>query len=61
MIANSSFASEQSLITFLSVFRGATTFATFLILLFSGRVYSAMGLPNAPSFSRLTLPSSLRA
>ncbi len=47
VIANSSFASEQSLITFLSVFRGATTFTTFLILLFAGRVYSAMGLPNA--------------
>ena len=47
VIANSSFASEQSLITFLSVFRGATTLTTFLILLFSGRVYSAMGLPNA--------------
>lgn len=47
VIANSSFSSEQGLITFLSMFRGATTFITFLILLFAGRVYSAMGLPNA--------------
>lgn len=47
VIANSSFPSEQSLITFLSVFRGATTSITFVILLFAGRLYSAMGLPNA--------------
>ncbi len=47
MIANSSFATEQGLISFLSIFRGATTFTTFLILLFVGRMYSAMGLPNA--------------
>jgi hypothetical protein len=47
VIANSSFASEQSLITFLSVFRGSTTLVTFVILFFVGRLYSAMGLPNA--------------
>ena len=47
VIANSSFATEQGLISFLSIFRGATTFTTFLILLFVGRMYSAMGLPNA--------------
>ncbi len=47
VIANSSFASEQSLITFLSMFRGATTLTAFVILLFAGRLYSAMGLPNA--------------
>ncbi len=47
VIANSHFASEQSLITFLSMFRGATTFTTFIILLFAGRIYSSMGLPNA--------------
>ncbi|MFH0822216.1 MAG: HEAT repeat domain-containing protein [Pseudomonadota bacterium] len=47
VIANSSFATEQGLISFLSMFRGATTFTTFLILLFAGRMYSAMGLPNA--------------
>ncbi|MBI5570846.1 MAG: HEAT repeat domain-containing protein [Desulfomonile tiedjei] len=47
VIANSSFASEQSLITFLSVFRGSTTLVTFLILFFVGRLYTKMGLPNA--------------
>ena len=47
VIANSHFASEQSLITFLSMFRGATTFITFIILLFAGRIYTSMGLPNA--------------
>jgi hypothetical protein len=47
VIANSSFASEQSLITFLSVFRGSTTLVTFVILFFVGRLYSKMGLPNA--------------
>jgi ATP/ADP translocase len=47
VIANSSFASEQSLITFLSVFRGSTTLVTFVILFFVGRLYSRMGLPNA--------------
>lgn len=47
VIANSSFASEQSLITFLSMFRGTTTAITFVILLFAGRLYSSMGLPNA--------------
>ncbi len=47
VIATNSFESEQGLITFLSVFRGATTSVTFVILLFAGRLYSAMGLPNA--------------
>ncbi len=47
VIANSSFGSEQSLITFLSVFRGCTTLLTFFILFFVGRLYSQMGLPNA--------------
>jgi hypothetical protein len=47
VIANNSFASEQSLITFLSVFRGSTTLVTFVILFFVGRLYSRMGLPNA--------------
>jgi ATP/ADP translocase len=47
VIANNSFASEQSLITFLSLFRGSTTLVTFLILFFVGRLYSSMGLPNA--------------
>ncbi len=47
VIANHSFASEQGLITFLSVFRGSTTLVTFVILFFVGRLYTSMGLPNA--------------
>jgi CRP-like cAMP-binding protein/ATP/ADP translocase len=47
VIANDSFASEQGLITFLSVFRGCTTLFTFFILFAVGRLYSQMGLPNA--------------
>lgn len=47
VIATDTFASEQSLITFLSMFRGMTTLITFVVLLFVGRVYSRMGLPNA--------------
>jgi ATP/ADP translocase len=47
VIANDTFASEQSLITFLSMFRGMTTLITFVVLLFVGRVYTRMGLPNA--------------
>lgn len=46
-IANSTFHSEQSLISFLSVFRGTTTFITFILLFFVGRMYSSMGLTNA--------------
>ena len=51
VIANNSFASEQALITFLSVFRGSTTLVTFVILFFVGRLYSRMGLPNASTGS----------
>jgi len=47
VIANDTFTTEQSLITFLSIFRGTTTFVTFVILLFVGRLYSQIGLPNA--------------
>ncbi len=47
VIANNTFATEQSLITFLSVFRGMTTLITFFLLFFVGRLYSQMGLPNA--------------
>lgn len=47
VIANNTFASEQTLITFLSVFRGCTTLVTFLILFAVGRLYSRIGLPNA--------------
>lgn len=47
LIAAQTFQSEQSLITFLSLFRGTTTLATFVILMFAGRLYSRIGLPNA--------------
>jgi ATP/ADP translocase len=47
VIANHSFASEQSLISFLSVFRGMTTLTTFGLLFFMGRLYSSMGITNA--------------
>ncbi len=47
VIATASFSSEQDLISFFSVFRGATTSVTFVVLLFAGRLYSSMGLPNA--------------
>lgn len=46
-IANSTFHSEQSLISFLSVFRGMTTMITFVLLFFVGRMYSSMGLTNS--------------
>ncbi len=47
VIANHTFTSEQSLISFLSVFRGMTTLSTFVLLFFMGRLYSSMGLTNA--------------
>ena len=47
VIANHTFTSEQSLISFLSVFRGMTTLTTFVLLFFMGRLYSSMGLTNA--------------
>lgn len=47
VIANHTFASEQTLITFLSVFRGLTTSVSFVLLFFMGRVYQSMGLTNA--------------
>ena len=47
VIANNTFTSEQSLISFLSVFRGMTTLITFVLLFFMGRLYSTMGLTNA--------------
>jgi ATP/ADP translocase len=47
VIANHSFPSEQSLISFLSVFRGLTTLTTFVLLFFMGRMYSSMGITNA--------------
>ncbi|MBM4327115.1 MAG: cyclic nucleotide-binding domain-containing protein [Deltaproteobacteria bacterium] len=47
VIANHTFASEQALISFLSIFRGMTTLMTFVLLFFVGRLYSTMGLANA--------------
>ncbi len=46
-IANSSFADEQSLITFFSIFRGLTTLVTFFVLFFSPNLLSFFGLPNS--------------
>ncbi len=60
VIANHSFASEQSLITFLSVFRGSTTLVTFVILFFVGRLYSSMGLPNASLVHPINFTVTLR-
>ena len=46
-IANGSFADEQSLITFFSIFRGMTTLVTFFVLFFSPNLLSFLGLPNS--------------
>jgi len=46
-IANHTFASQQSLISFLSIFRGITTSLTFVLLFFMGRLYQSMGITNA--------------
>ncbi len=47
VIANDTFATQESLISFLGVFRGLTTAVTFVLLFFMGRLYSRMGLTNA--------------
>jgi hypothetical protein len=47
VISQNSFASEDGLMTFLSVFRGSTTLVSFLLLLVMGRIYTRMGVPNA--------------
>jgi hypothetical protein len=47
IIANNTFTSEQSLISFLSLFRGMTTMTTFVLLFFMGRLYSSIGLTNS--------------
>lgn len=47
VIANHTFASEQALMSFLSMFRGMTTMLTFVLLFFMGRLYSTMGLTNS--------------
>ncbi|MDQ7782917.1 MAG: cyclic nucleotide-binding domain-containing protein [Desulfomonilaceae bacterium] len=47
IIANNTFTSEQSLISFLSIFRGITTLTTFVLLFFVGRMYQSIGLTNS--------------
>lgn len=47
VISQNSFASEDGLMTFLSVFRGSTTLISFLLLFVMGRIYTRMGVPNA--------------
>lgn len=47
VIANHTFESEQSLISFLSIFRGLSTSLTFVLLFFVGRLYQSMGIANA--------------
>lgn len=47
IIVQHSFATEHSLLTFLSVFRGGTTLISFILLFVMGRAYTKMGLPNA--------------
>lgn len=44
VIANRAFISENSLISFLSIFRGGTTFTIFIILMFMGRLYNRVGI-----------------
>jgi Cyclic nucleotide-binding domain/HEAT repeats/HEAT repeat len=50
VIANKTFTTEASLISFLSIFRGTTTMLTFVLLMFMGRLYSRVGLTNASLF-----------
>lgn len=47
VIVNHRFASEEALISFLSVFRGMITMLTFVLLFFVGRLYSRIGLTSA--------------
>ena len=47
IISEHSFASEDGLLTFLSVFRGSTTLVSFFFLFVMGRIYARMGVPNA--------------
>ena len=60
IIANNTFTSEQSLISFLSIFRGATTLTTFLLLFFVGRLYQNLGLTNSSLVTLSIFRSSLR-
>lgn len=68
VIVNQGFASEQALLSFLSIFRGIMTLAVFLLLLAMGRVYARIGVVNASLvlpinfgvlFSALTVSFSL--
>ncbi|MFZ5584614.1 MAG: cyclic nucleotide-binding domain-containing protein [Thermodesulfobacteriota bacterium] len=47
VIVNQGFASEQDLLSFLSLFRGFMTLAVFLLLLAMGRLYARIGVVNA--------------
>jgi ATP/ADP translocase len=47
VIANHTFSSMESLISFLSIFRGITTATTFVLLFFMGRLYQSIGLTNS--------------
>jgi len=47
VIATHTFTTQDSLISFLSIFRGITTSLTFVLLFFMGRLYQSMGLTNA--------------
>lgn len=47
VIANATFPTEQGLISFLGIFRGGMTMATFFLLFIVGRVYAKMGIANA--------------
>ena len=47
VIAHAAFESEQALLTFLGVFRGATTLVTFVLLFAVGRFYAKVGLARA--------------
>ena len=47
VISQNSFASEDALLTFLSVFRGSTTLVSFLLLFVMGRIYTRIGVTNA--------------
>jgi len=47
VIAHATFESQQALLTFLGVFRGATTLITFVLLFAVGRFYAKVGLARA--------------
>jgi hypothetical protein len=55
VIVNRDFASEQTLLSFFSLFRGGMTLAVFLLLLAMGRIYARIGVVNAS----LALPLNL--